>query len=472
MTSVVHGVTRALVVSALACGAGACADPAPLSPRIVHGLDDMPLRGADTLLVTVEQGGVALEGREVRVPLPATGFELLDVPLGRDLALRVEAFAGNVPLARGRSLPFNYPTASEVPAGPDVLVATLGRFTRTLETSLELVAVLPSARGAIVVSSSGEILSYEAHGGSDGGAVLVSLGEAPARAGARWVTLVDPSGAEALLGVGGADDGASVIDALGRLAVTLPGSGDGPRVDIALGSASDGSFAIAAGGADAHGVPSDRLARFELTGPTTLVRTELAPLGAARSHAEIALVPAEFGGEVRDAAVVAGGGASDTIELVDPRTGPRASVPLDPVLDGRAWVAVETGLLVAAGGMDAARITTDAVDLYLVRPDVEPPIARVTPTPSPLFAPRGHAVPLRLGPGLALFVSGTDDASLPVRGAELVEVRLDALPGDVVPTGSLPVEASARALARLRDHSVLVVGRGLVAAYVPPRGPD
>jgi hypothetical protein len=149
-----------------------------------------------------------------------------------------------------------------------------------------------------------------------------------------------------------------------------------------------------------------------------------------------------------------------------------ADVPNEQGLDARARVAVGTGLLVAAGGMDGLGAASDEVDLFLVRPGRDPPVARVTPTPSPLFAARTHALTLQLGPGLAIFVSGTGSSGAPARGAELVEVRLDALPGEVVPTGSFPIAAAAHALTRLEDRSVLVVGDGLVLAYVPPRSPE
>jgi hypothetical protein len=448
-----------------------CESPAPLAPRVVRGLDDMPLEGADSLVVGVLADGALLEGAEVRVPLPSDTFVLPEVPLGRALALRVEALAGDVPLARGRSLPFDYPSAGSAPPPPDVLLVTLGRFTRTLESTRSFVAVAPSAEGAIVVADDGEIFAYLAHGAADGSALLVSRGALPERRAARWTTLRDEAGAWILLGVGGADGGASVIDARGELLASLPPSAADIRTDIALASAEDGSFALAAGGADAAGTPTDAVSRFELRGDV-LVRTDLTPLAHPRAHAELVIVSAEVGSDTRAVALVGGGGATDSIELLDPYAGSTADVPNEQDLDARAWVAVGTGLVVAAGGMDTLGAPSDAVDLFLVRPDREPPIARVTPSPSPLFAPRAHAHALRLGPGLALFVSGTGSAGAAVRGAELVEVRLDALPGEVVPTGSFPIAARAQALTRLDDHSVLVVGDGLVLAYVPPRGPE
>ncbi len=457
-----------LVAAFLVAG---CASPPPLAPRVVRGLDDTPLEGASSLVVSVLADGAPIEGAEIRVPLPSDAFVVPEVPLGRALALRVEAFAGEVPLARGRSLPFDYASPGAPPAPPDVLLVTLGRFTRTLESSRSFVAVAPSAEGAILVADDGEIFAYLAHGGADGSAVLVSRGSVPARRGARWTTLRDETGAAALLGVGGLDGGASVIDTRGATVASLPPDASDVRTDIALASTEDGAFALAAGGVDASGAVSDAVSRFELEGGL-LVRTELTPLAHARAHAELVLVSAEVGTDTRAVALVGGGGATASLELLDPYAGSIAEVPNEQDLDARAWVAVGTGLVVAAGGMDRLGAASDAVDLFLVRPDRDPPVARVTPSPSPLFAPRSHAQALQLGPGLAIFVSGTASTGAPVRGAELVEVRLDALPGEVVPTGSFPIEAAARALTRLEDRSVLVVGDGLVLAYVPPRGPE
>ena len=452
-------------------GSVGCTSPRPLEPRVVRGLDDMPLAGADSLVVRVLAEGVPVEGAEVRLPLPSAEFSLPDVPLGRALALRVEAFAGEGPLARGRSLPFDYPSAGAPPASPDVLLVTLGRFTRTLETTRVFVAVAPTADGAVLVADDGAIFAYLAHGGAEGSAALEARGELPARRGAAWTTLRDASGASFALGVGGADGGASLVDADGTLVASLPAGTVDVRSEIALASTDDGSFALSAGGADGSGGSTDALSRYEIV-DGALVHTELGPLVHARHHAELALVPAEVGSETRTVALVSGGGASDSIELIDPQLGAVRDVPNDQRLDARAWVAVETGLVVAAGGTDPMGATSDAVDLFLVRPDRDPPVARVTPPPSPLFTARAHAHALRLGPGLALLVSGDASSGLPARGAELVEVRLDALPGEVVPTGSFPIEAHANALARLDDGSVLVVGDGLIAAYVPPRGPE
>ena len=456
---------------ALPCAlASSCAGPSPLEPRVVRGLDDEPLRGADVLVVSVEQRGVLLDAHTLRVPLPATSFVLSGVPLGTDLALRVEAFAGDVVLARGHSWPFDYEGSGAMPASPDVLLATLGRFTRTLETSEVIVALAPGREGAVLVTREGNILRYLAHGGLDGAAILEPGVRVAAREGAAWAIVDDTGGAPALLGVGGVDDGASLIDGTGALVAELAPTGRGPLHGVALVASSEGGWALAVGGEDGAGRPLASLTRYTLEG-ATLTRTELMPLTAPRVEAALATVPVDLGGSPSELVLVAGGGAATTV-LVDPSSGPRGEVMLEPALEARAWVAVENGLVVAAGGLDAAGVASDAVDLYLVRPEHEVPIARVTPAPNPLFAPRAHALALRLGPGLALFASGRDTTLAPVRGGELVEVRLDALPGDVVPTGSLPLDVRGLAMTRLSDHSVLLVGEGVVAAYVPPRGPD
>jgi len=448
-----------------------CAAPTSLTPRVVHGLDDSPFRGADTLTVVVERGGVALEATATLVPLPAASFEIVGVPLGRSFGLRVEALAGEVPLARGRSFPFDYPSAAEPPASPDVFIGSLGRFTRTLETSEDLIAVAPSPGGAIVATRDGRVLAYLAHGAPDGAATLLERGVLPDHAGASFVSVPSADGAGAtLLAYGGALDGVTWLDGEGATRATLPPRAASSVTDVALATASDGAWVIAVGGRDGSGTPLAGIERIDLGGELT--RVSLPSMPEARAGATASTVEVEVGGDVREVVLVAGGGVSSSFVLIDPITGTVRSAPIEPALDARALVAVENGLVVAAGGVDELGVTSDAVDLYVVRPDREPPIARVTPAPEPLFAARSGAVPLRLGPGLALFCSGVDDAGLPVRGAELVEVRLDALPGDVVPTGALPLDARVAAAARLADRSVVVVGAGLAAAYVPPRGPE
>ncbi len=454
----------AIVVS-LAC---ACAPPAPLTPRVSGGIDDAPLVGADTLVVSVVADGRVVDGASTRVTLPATRFDLTNVPFGRSLALRVEAFAGSVPLARGRSFPFDYAGAEDRPVVPDVLLATLGRITRTVETTESVVALVATPDGAVMTTREGRIFSYVAHGGPGGAAVLVATLSLPARRDASWTQLRGEDGALALLGVGGLDDGASLVDAQGALVMELVGSDVGPSRGIALATSSGGEWAIAAGGSDTTGSPTSELTRYEVSG-ARLVRTPLTPLASPRSHGSAIVVGVELGGHPGEVVLVVGG---TTNELVDPTTGARLSTIVDPMLEGRAWVAVETGLVVAAGGIDAAGTISDAVDLYLVRPEHDPWLSRVSPAPSALFAPRADAIATRLGPGLALIASGRGPGASAVRGSELVEVRLDSLPGEVVPTGSLPVDVRANAMTRLLDRSVLLVGERLVAAYVPPRGPE
>jgi len=459
---------RAAIASIL--GLAACGMPAPLTPRVVHGIDDSPLRGADTLEIVVERGGVALEATATLVPLPAVSFEILGVPLGTGLDLRVEARAAAVPLARGRSFPFDYSSAAQMPSSPDVFIGSLGRFARTLETSTELVAIAPGRDGALVASRDGRVFAYLAHGAADGSATLVERALLAEHAHASFVAIPSPDGSATLLAYGGARDAVTWLDGEGATRATLPPRSDGPIDGVALAAASDGTWVLAVGGRDAGGAPLATIERIDLG--TAMTRVSLPPMPEGRAGATASTLEVEVGGSVREVVLVAGGGAPSSFVLIDPIEGTVRSVSIEPALDARALVAVENGLVVAAGGVDTLGVVSDAVDLYVVRPDRDPPIARVTPAPEPLFAARSSAVPLRLGPGLALFCSGLDDAGAPVRGAELVEVRLDALPGDVVPTGALPVDARALAMARLADRSVVVVGPGLAAAYIPPRGPE
>jgi hypothetical protein len=447
----------------------ACAQPAALAPRVVHGLDDAPYLGADSVVVSVERAGVQIDGASVRIPHGATSFELEGVPFGEDLALRVESRIGDVVLARGRSFPFDYAAADRPPSrAPDVFLGTLGRFARPLETDRTIVALAPTTDGALLATIEGEILAYEAHGAPDGSARLVPLGTVPERAGASWAALDPPAGH--LLGVGGAERGASLVDASGRVVASLDASAFEARSEIALAAADDTSWVIAVGGRDDGGSPVTDVVRIDV-GESTLSASPAAALDTPRAGASAVRVDATDGAITRDVVLVVGGGAPGVVALLDLEAATTLELAVDRPLEGRALIAVETGLVVAAGGADALGAPSDAVDLFLVRLDPSPDVARFSPAPSPLYAPRAHAVVIALGPGLALFVGGTGTAGAPVAGAELVEVRLDTLPGRIFPTGTLPAGATAWAGARLADRSVLVVGGGLLSVYVPPRGP-
>ncbi len=454
---------------AILCLAG-CSRPAVIAPRIVHNADDAPFLGADSVVISVERAGVPIDGASVRVPDVATSFDLEGVPFGESLGLLVESRLGDVVLARGRSFPFDYPAAGAPPTlTPDVFVGTLGRFARTLETDRAIVAITPTTNGALVATSDGEILAYEAHGASDGSARLVPLAQLPERSGASWIAL-GPVANGRLLGIGGAAGGASLIDADGHVTATLAEGALDARSGIALAGASDSSWVMAIGGRDAAHVAVADVVRIDIT--STLTVSQLPPLDAPRDRASVARVQASDGVDVRDVVLVVGGGVPSTVTLLEVSGGPTESFAVDPPLDSRALVAVETGLVVAAGGSDALGAPSDMVDLFVVRLDTHPRVARFSPAPSLLYAARADAIALGLGPGLALFVGGMDAAGAPVPGAELVEVRLDTLPGRVLPTGALAPGAAAAAAARLADRSVLVGGAGVLSAYIPPRGPS
>jgi hypothetical protein len=453
---------------------GACVAEPTLAPRVVAGLDDDPLRGADALLIEVRRDGAPIPGATTRVALPASGFALDHLMLGADLQLFVEARVGDVVLARGRSFPFDFTSSDAPPASPpDVLLGTLGRFTRTLETAERLVAAAPTREGALVAASDGRVLSYVAHRHADGHAELVARSALPERADARWLAVPAQAGAPiaaGLLAVGGSEPGASLVGADGAVLASLDGTSLPAVEGAATVASSDGAWALVLGGLDAGGQPLDTVTRIDLDAADTRA-TALASLPAPRAHATATLLTVDDGGTLREVVLLAGGDAAGELTVVDPLDGSARSVGVSPALEDRALVALETGLVVAAGGR-AAGATSNEVDLYVVRLDRSPPIERVSPAPPRLFAPRADAVALRLGPGLALIAGGVDDAGAPLAGAELIEVRLDALPGDVVPTGSLPTASRARAAVRLADRSVLVVGDGLASVFVPPRGPE
>lgn len=457
---------RRLFVASLVALA-ACGRAAPIAPRVVHGTDDEPFRGADALFVAVEQNGVELDGATTRVPVPATAFELDGVPFGRGLTLRVETRLGDVVLARGRSFPFDYPSFAEAPAvPPDVFIGTLGRFASALATDRAIVALAPTERGALAVTREGEALVYEPHGAPDGSARLVSAGVVAGRDGAQWVALAGIEGV--MLGVGGSSAGATLLDAGGVPVAELDGAHLRAVADVGLASAADGTWVIVVGGTAGDGAVLTDVVRVDVTAGG-LEAVALAAMSLPRVSPSAVRVSATDGASAVDVVLVVGGGEPRSVVLIDPLAASTDEMPIDPPrdLDRRALVAVETGLVVAAGGADASGASA-AVDLFLVRRDQEPSVARVTPAPPLLFTARQGALALPLGPGLALVLGGVGTMGEPALGAELVE---GTLTGRVVPTGALPAGTSPHAAAQLRDRSVLVAADGALFVYVPPRGP-
>jgi hypothetical protein len=66
-------------------------------------------------------------------------------------------------------------------------------------------------------------------------------------------------------------------------------------------------------------------------------------------------------------------------------------------------------------------------------------------------------------------LGGHDATGATVRAAEIAEVRIDFLPGDVVLTGSLPTGANVGAATTLLDHTVLVASEDTLSLYFSPR---
>lgn len=407
---------------------------------------DDPFRGADTLVVALERGGRTVAGTEQIFPIDAPALELVDLPFGEDLALRVEARFGDLVLARGRSFPFDYLAADAAPARPpDVLIGTLGRFAQPLS---ELppgtpLALAPAPDGARVATAS-TVLAYRAHA-AQGVPSLEPIASVPAsRAGALWLAAGDD-----LIALGGAEPGATRFDPEGRAReLALDGS---PRAAAAL---PDGERVIV------------WLADGSVVRVDPDATAELARLDAPTADAVALAVPARLGDRDVVRVLLADG---DRAFVVDPEgiVAP-SSASLAPARRGRVIAVVGTGLVLVAGGVDEAGVVSDEVALWVLRPDRDPSLEAVSPAPPLLFAARARASVASFGEGLLLISGGTGAAGEPLASAELIDAT--ALPGDVVATGALPF-ADARPLAvSLRDRTVLVAGAGGIAVYFPPRG--
>ena len=471
--------TRACWLSAVvvALGLAACGpdDSYPEVPfRVLTAPGDEPWRGASEIVLSLEQSGATLAIAPSRFPVGATRLELKSPVFGRSLAFLVEAVDGDLVLARGRSFPFDFDPAPPT-RRPDVLVARVGLFVSPLADvpSAPIVAAIATTDGALLPTSTGDLLRYTSHDPALDGAASLRV-VAHARPSAVWADL----GGGLVLAVGGATGGATLYDAVGTELAQLPGAElADQQIRPAVATLRRDQAVLVLGGAPAEtAAPVATVRRIEVVHDGELVSlraTRAADLPEARAGAVAIAVPIQpdASGGVTRVIVLGGQGTTGTLmsaTSIDP-AGSAAPASIDLGTDARqAGVAVlSTGLVLVAGGVDAAGAATGELRILSVRPSS---LELVSPMPLPLLPPRADPAVATFGPGLVLLAGGRG-ASGPTDRADLVEVSLDNFPGDWVATGSLPVPFAAPRAVRLGDGTVLVAGAEGLAVWVPSRGP-
>ncbi len=444
----------------------ACAPAGTRVPFDVLSLGDDPFFGgtATAIAVTVERGGVRDPASTTRFSPSERTLTLPPFPFGTDYSIVVETEISGLVLARGRSFPFAV-TAAGADRVPDVSLGVLGRFAPagSADASDPFVLAAPSAEGALLVSTLG-IARFLAHG-ADGRPNIGARAPWPsARVGASFVAL-----GVGVLAVGGAAPGATLVGPNGQILAELGGA-DVQAIGGAALVAVDSSTVLVIGGATSSGTHVDDVVRIAWDG-AALSAHALSPLPVVRADARATLVTVHDG----SSRVVIIDGMSATgplgdVVLVDPSDrNPPVSVPLATPVTGAAICALDTGLVLLAGGSSMGSVT-GAVTILLIQPSQSPVVTALSPAPPPLFRPRIDAAAVPFGPGLALVVGGSDASGAAVGEAEIVEVSLEFITGNVVLTGTLPSPAIPTAAARLSDHTVLVAEGSALSLYFSPRG--
>jgi len=230
---------------------------------------------------------------------------------------------------------------------------------------------------------------------------------------------------------------------------------------------------IVIGGMRSDGTMSSDLA-VVAAADHALSAMSLAALESPRTGARAFALTARAGAAVVPRVLVldgqtASGVASDLV-LIDPSgTTPTRSVTLTTLAHDAAVCVLDVGLVLLAGGETSAGEPTGGVTILVVQPDQSAPLAALSPSPPPLFEARTGAAAISLGTGLALVVGGLGADGSPIVDAEIAEVRLDFLPGDVVLTGSLGGAGRVTAGAPLPDHTLLLASGGALSLYFSPR---
>lgn len=446
------GLAASIAVALIACAP----DAATVHFRVRGAPPDEPFLGADAIVAVLEQDGRPLPPTERRFSAEATELALDALPFGERLALRVET-RGRLPggaefvIARGRSFPFDLPSADRAPGGgaADVLLGTLGRYVAPLGASpLDAPAalVVPSARGATIATAT-SLYRYRAHDPSTGGALLErALALPPELHDARWAPMPDG----ALLAGGAATPALTLFasdggELLGEIAL--------PAAAVAIAPSTRGAIAVLATG---------EILFVEHYPEAGLRTSPLSPaIDPALSAASLLVVPVRVDDRDEERIVLVTEGE---IVRVDPGGGePIERAPLGGARSGRAIAIASTNEIAIAGGRDAAGTASDALEVWAVMP-----LTPITPSPPPLFSARSGASAIAAGPRLLLIAGGLGALGEPMAGTELVD--LSVLPGDVTATGSLPTAAASARGCALRDRSVLVAFDREIAVYFPPRG--
>lgn len=471
---------RATAMIALAL-LSACADTegAVVDFRIVHAPSDTPYAGADTIRITLERADRAALF-ELTAPVSAVEGEVPLVPDGEGYRFRVEALASPIVFARGRSFPFSIEGGQAPSRRPDVLLGTLGTFVAPAgdATPGRVVAVAPAEGGAILVTEDGGLLRYRAHthdDAHDGEASVETVARVAERAGARWA----PLAGGLVLGVGGASPGASVHDASGAmLASTEADALSAQHHGAAIATLPDAPSALVLGGAAGPlDAPTAQVTRIDVEpredGTLGIRVSAVQPLSTARRSATAVAVPVhDPDAECPCARVVVIGGTDGvreirTAELVDPAGGDApVTLEVDGALDGAAAIAVDTGLVLLAGGRSA-----DGVPVPWTRAlDVQPRALRViSPEPPALLVPRSDAVAVRFDAGLVLIAGGRGPDGAPLASAEIYDFEIARF-GEAASTSALPVPDGRPRGATLADGTVLIAGDVGPHVYFPPRG--
>jgi len=435
-----------------------CTQAESLSFRIVAGLDDDPFATGSSLVISLVG---ATQPDERVFPITAPTFEVPALRFGEDLQFRVEARTGEIVFARGASFPFDYLEGSPPDRSPHVLLGTLGRMSRTTTQQPDGAAIVIAAAddGARFVTERGTIYAYRAHN-PDGNASLEVIGRAPPhRVSGAWA----PVGRLGFVAVGGRSPGASFVDAT---------TGDTLELSSGLEAHQTGATAIGfERGALAVGGLVDRLGRAEVTWiertAGELHATPLPPLGEGVYGARgVALLTRSESGDLAPRALVLGGSNAPIAWVVDPAGAApvRSELGLADV-SAAGMAAIGPQLVLISGGMVGSS-PSDRMDLLIV----DERGAADQLHPRALAAPRADPAVIAAGDGRALVVGGRGRFGLAHDTAELFEVRLDDLPGDVVPTGRAPSSVAQPRGVMLDDGTVLVVDASVAAAYFLPRG--
>lgn len=382
---------------------------------------------------------IAVERSEQLDPDSAIDFDpnapfwpVPNIAYGVDLRLRVEARAGGLVLARGRSFPFAMQGPDDRPSA-DVWLGTLGRFGE-VHSGLDVRALTANPRGALGVDGAGARIEILAHGAEG-----VSVDRTPADLdGLQWV----PGRREGLFGVAGdrwVHVGPDGFQAESRATGFEPGSALASTDEGVVVARLDGGLEVLVGVPGA----STRRPLEPLPGPFSNVRAAAVPVGEATRIVVL---------------------ADRALFVVDP-SGDRPTARVEgAAASGASLAPLAAGLVAVFGGTGEDGPVAEV--LLLVLGGERPQVLR----PPALFEARVDPAVVQIREGL-LLIAGGRGADGPLSSAELLQVGLADLPGDVAVTGSLPWPMASPRGARLADGSVLILGAEGGALYFDPRDP-